>query len=339
MTRIDPANVHGIQRLRQEYLERHPNGGDFKAFLQKYDAVRDAIQGDREPLRWYGLTFGQPGGARSLAGADNSRGLLEIDGSQEVQNPELVDGGEEIDDSEEIDETVAASLPKDDAGRLALLQRAGLATGAATFQDALKELELPFMFAGREQWVQNIARGAEGDGDPRLHNVSMESILREPNALNLLLGRAQGAVEEGRSLQGDVDYWKTLVPSWAPGVRDQLAAQGIPFSVELLASPEMNLTDPSQPLFTGQPSSLFNLGVLQEGERSFLNSMSAPELMTQVWPLYQQYFHRPAGAPVPPGFEAGLTFGSPATRADGTLVRSPIMDTDVYRRWSAAGAA
>jgi hypothetical protein len=169
--------------------------------------------------------------------------------------------------------------------------------------------------------------------------VTMESILREPNALNLLLGRAQGAVEEGRSLAGDLEYGQTLVPAWAPGVRDQLAANGIPFSVELLASPEMNLNDPSAPLFTGQPSSLFNLGVLQAGERSFLNSLSAEELMTQIWPLYHQYYHRPAGAPVPPGLEAGLTFGSPVARSDGTYARSPIMATDVYRRWSASGAA
>jgi hypothetical protein len=194
------------------------------------------------------------------------------------------------------------------------------------------------MFAGREQWVRNLA-GANGDVPPHLRNVGMESPVSDPNAMNLLLGRAQHAVANGRSLAADVQEWQALVPSWAPGARDQLAAQGIPFSMELLASPEINLHDASKPLFTpgAHPSSLSGLGVDQAGEGAFLASLSAAELMTQIWPSAYRYNHRPAGAPVPEGLEAGLTFGSPVMRADGTYARSPIMETEAYKRWAALG--
>jgi hypothetical protein len=274
-------------------------------------------------VRFYHLTFGDPDG--------KSRGVAAAHAAREGGTRAVL--GVEGDDGE-----VSPSLPQDDAGKLALLQQAGLATGATSLQDALRELELPFMFAGREQWVTNVTRqDGAASIDPKLQNVTMESVLTEPNALNLLLGRAQDAVENGTSLAGDFAYWQSLVPEWAPRVRDQLAAQGIPFSVELLASPEINLTDPSKPLFgkDAAPNSLFGLGVHQMGERAFLRSLSAEELMTQVWPLYFQYYHRPAGSPVPAGFEAGLTFGSPVRNPDGTYTRSPLMSTDVYKRWAA----
>jgi hypothetical protein len=321
VSRVDPVHVYGLARLRKEYLERHADGGDFKAFLDRFVNLREAVQGRHKPVRFYGLTFGHPAQAREALGhnhvhrAHRQRGVLG-----------------------ELDTLSArsASLPKDEAGQLDLLHRAGLATDATTLKDALQEIELPFMFAGREQFVENQQRGAAGI-DPKLRNVTMESPVHEQNALNLLLGRAQDAVAKGKSLAADFAYWQTLVPDWAPKVRDQLEAQGIPFSVELLASPGINLTDPSKPLFDrgAHPASLSQLGVDQGGEQAFLRSLSAEELMTQIWPLYYQYYHRPAGAPVPKGFEAGLTFGSGVLGPDGTLTHSPIMDTDVYKRWAA----
>lgn len=321
VSQVDPIHVHNLTRLRREYLERHPRGGDFKAFMERFDALREAVHGNHKPVRFYGLTFGHP--------SERARHTLgEVDDSGDTG-----DTGDIVND-------LPPSLPQDDAGRLDLLHQAGLATDATTLQDALKELELPFMFAGREQWVENLQRSdGAGDPPPKLQNVAMESVVHEKNALNLLLGRAHDAVVNGTSLADDFAYWQTLVPDWAPGVRDQLEAQGIPFSMELLSSPEINLTDPSQPLFAAdaQPASLAQLGVHQAGERAFLRSLSAQELMTQIWPLYSQYYHRAAGAPVPAGFEAGLTFGSPVTDGDGKLVRSPIMDTDVYKRWAAYG--
>jgi hypothetical protein len=320
MSRVDPVPVHGLKRLRQEYLERNP-GGDFKAFLQRWDALREAVHGDHKPVRFYGLTFGHGERVNGTHG-HRTRETMSVAAGRETQA------------------AGKASIPQDEAGRLDLLKRAGLADpGASSLAEALQDLELPFMFAGREQWVRNLQRAGDAQVEPWLRNVSMESPINDQNALNLLLGRARDAVASGRSLAADVSKWRELVPSWAPGVRDQLASEGIPFSVELLSSPEINLTDPSKPLFGAgaRPSCLAGLGVNDAGESAFLRSLSAEELMTQVWPLAYQYYHRPAGAPVPEGFEAGLTFGSPAQRADGTFVRSPIMETDAYKRWAALG--
>jgi hypothetical protein len=315
---VDPVQVYGIKRLRREYFERNP-GGDFKAFLERFDALRQAVRGQHKPVRFYGMTFGQPGGHVRSAGAEGTAAARA---------------------ARAVERATVASLPQDEAGQLGLLKRAGLASaGAATLAEALRELELPFMFAGREQWVRNLTRSGDEVVDPRLRNVSMESPLSDPNALRMLLGRARQAVNQGRDLAGDVSMWKDLVPEWAERVRDELSAQGVPFSIELLASPEINLHDASKPLFAAgaHPKSLVGLGVDQAGESAFLRSLSAEELLTQVWPLYWQYNHRAAGAPVPPGFEAGLTFGSPVQRSDGTFVRSPIMETEVYKRWAALG--
>jgi len=337
VSRVDPVHVYGLARLRQEYMERHPDGGDFKAFLQRFDALREAVQGKHDPVRFYGLTFGKTANAHKAAGHSNAQSVHHAQKHRRVLgDTTTVVGADAVTGT--AARKLAGSLPTDDAGKLALLHQAGLATDATTLQDALKELELPFMFAGREQWVENQGRKTDGI-DPKLQNVSMGDIVTEPNALNLLLGRAHDAVAQGKSLADDFKYWQSLVPSWAPGVRDTLAAQNIPFSVELLASPEINLTDPSKPLFDkgAHPSSLAQLGVDQQGEQAFLRSLSAQELMTQIWPLYYQYYHRPAGSPIPAGFEAGLTFGSGVIGADGTLTHSPIMDTDAYKRWSAYG--
>jgi hypothetical protein len=228
-----------------------------------------------------------------------------------------------------------SSLPESEYELMGILQGAGLVSGG-TYASALEELELPFLFAGREQWVLNVS-GVGVEDDPRLWDVSMQSIVHEPHAQRLLVGRTL-ASNEDRGPQAafdDLGYWQSLVPAWAPEVRDTLAAQGIPFSVELLASPEMNLTDPSQPLFAKgeHPQSLLGLGVLQVGENEYLRSLSAQELMTEVWP----YNHRAAGSAVDDDLRAGLTFGSPVLLPNGTYLRSPLMSTDSYTRWRLYG--
>ena len=257
--------------------------------------------------------------------------------------------GEEVDIPE-----LPTSLPKDSFGRLQLLHSAGLALDASTLEQALHQLELPFMFAGREQWVRNLSSPEGVADEPRLWNVSMENPLYDEPSLRVLLGRAAWAAEERGTMADDVAYWESLVPEWAPAVRDALAAEGIPFSVELLAAPEIEVRDLAKPLFGAgsAPDSLFGLGVLQSGENAFLRSMGADELMTDVWPLYYRYHHRAAGAPVPEDLEAGLTFGGVVAEActnpdpmkpengciNGTRYkRTPIMSTDSYMRWLAYG--
>jgi hypothetical protein len=245
--------------------------------------------------------------------------------------------------------TLPTSLPRDAAGRLQLLQSAGLALDASTLEEALHELQLPFMFAGREQWVRNLTTADGAGGDPRLWNVTMENPITEENSLRILLGRASWAASERGTMADDVAYWESLVPDWAPEVRDQLAAEGYPFSLELLASPEVQF-DRSQPLFAkgSHPASLFGLGVLQSGENAFLRSMGADNVLLELWPLYYRYHHRAAGAPVPDDLKAGLTFGTviaescPEQTADGCINglryrHTAVMDTDAYKAWTAYG--
>lgn len=261
----------------------------------------------------------------------------------------------EEDDAEEVEiPELPSDLPTDPVGRLQLLHSAGVALDASTLQEALIDLELPFMFAGREQWVRNLTTPDGAASDPRLWNVSMESILTDENSLRVLLGRAAWSAENRGTMAEDLAYWETLVPEWAPEVRDALAAEGFPFSVELLASPEIEIYDLAKPLFGkgAAPDSLFGLGVLQSGENAFLRSMGADELMREIWPFYYRYHHRPAGAPVPDDLRAGLTFGTviaeACTNADplhpenGCIngvryERTPIMKTDAYMRWLAYG--
>jgi hypothetical protein len=273
---------------------------------------------------------------------DDGRDLAAYDdeSADELADEDSLADDESADDEEYYDDVeLPSSIPASDFERMQILEDAGLA-GGGTLSAALNDLELPFAFAGREQWVRNLT-GAGVEGEPAFWSVSMESVTREENALRLLLGRTIG-VQEERGLSAasdDLSTWQKLVPAWAPRVRDQLAARGIPFSVELLASPEINLYDSSKPLFAEgeQPASLFQLGVLQVGENQYLRSLSAEELMLEVWPSYWRYFHRPAGAPVPADLVAGLTFGSGGVASNGSYVRSPLMSTASYLRWQAYG--
>ncbi len=279
----------------------------------------------------------------AAAGTPSERIWVIVSGSSSVFGDE---DGDEAGGPPEL----PTDLPTGEGAQLRLLQAAGLAGGAGSLEEALAALELPFMFAGREQWVTNLAGGDGAAADPRLWNVTMESILHDDNARRLLVGRAAQALEDRTTMAADVAYWESLVPEWAPRVRDELAAEGIPFSVELVSSPGINLDDPSEPLFSrgAHPTSLFSLGVLQAGENAYLRGLSAEELMTELWPLVWRYHHRPAGAPVPEGFEAGLTLGGAVRIACSEVVAngcingikyrfSPVRDTSSYVRWIAYG--
>ncbi len=291
------------------------------------------------------LTFSRATASPAIARVWHVLGGRELlDEDDEI--PEDWNPGDEPDTGEEQgsdpffdDYELPSSIPASEFEQVRILQDAGLVSGG-TLRDALQALELPFIFAGREQWVRNVT-GVGVEDEPSLWDVSMQSVVHDEHAQQLLLGRTLAAAEY-RSPQAafdDLSYWQNLVPEWAPRVRDQLAARGIPFAVELLASPEINLSDPSKPLFDkGEtPGSLFQLGVLQDGENEYLRSVSAEELMLEVWPDYWRYFHRPAGSPVPDDLRAGMTFGSPVLQADGTYLRSPVMSSDSYMRWLAYG--
>ncbi len=286
--------------------------------------------------RIFYLVFGN---SRTLFGSSEDDGDEGVDSGAGVTAPDDSDPNIETPYDESDLQEAINSIPSDPEGQFRILLLSGLADGSFSYGDALTSLELPFMFAGREQWVRNL-EGVGVDLEPRLWDVTMQSIQDETNARVLLLGRATALAERGLSSADDLGYWQSLVPSWAPRVRDELARQGVPFSVELLADPDINISDPSQPLFpkNAAPLSLFQLGVLQDGENAFLRSLSAEELMLQVWPAYYRYFHRAAGAAVADDLLGGMTLGSPLLLTNGTFLRSPMAQAPVYQRWVRYGA-
>lgn len=245
--------------------------------------------------------------------------------------------------------------PKTEEAKLLLLN-ASFGLNASSVEEVLEEVELARQFAQREQWVTNLNNdNAKVAANTHLQNLNWDSSDPEKN-LNYLFGVVSQAIEDNGVAGGfeqvisDFEKQKELVPEWAPEVKEQLNAQGVPFRVELLMSPEINLYDPSKPLFPegSNPTSLFSLGSLQSGENAYLRGLSAEELMLQLSPLVDAYSHRPAGAPVPEGLEGGLTFGGGTwvecseNTQNGCingkkLQRSAVTDTDSYTRWTALG--
>ncbi|MDP3991368.1 MAG: peptidoglycan-binding domain-containing protein [Candidatus Colwellbacteria bacterium] len=267
-----------------------------------------------------------------------------------------------------IDRVLAdKSVAGTDAEQLSLINYA-FGTNYKTLDEAKRVLEIPFMFAGREQWVLNLSGNqAKVAASPALQDVTMVG-LDDKNAWLLFLGGLQqqliyGGTAKAREILAER---QKLVPAWVPEVVTKLRGEGIPFSVELLASPEINLTDPTQPLFpeNSSPLSLFSLGVLQQGERNFLRTFSAPELLKQIWPMYYAYYHRNPGESVFDswrrlGLEAkygpppsSLTIGGGALTSDWTqqllehgyslptgpgAIQLGVRRTDAYKSWQAAG--
>ena len=221
----------------------------------------------------------------------------------------------------------------------------------STLTAALNAEELPFQFAGLEQWRQNLGNNnANVAQNPYLQNASMVG-LSDPQSLALFFGGLMQPWGSGMKSPNDA-YANTaairamlakrqaLVPSWAPDVASQLREQGLPYMpVSLLGDPGINLNDPSKPLFAGNanPTSLFGLTQGQQGERAALRSLSAPELMLQYAKPYMDYYNRPAGSPVPDYLQAGLTMGSPVWQGGNNYLMSPTMETPGYNRWSAYG--
>ena len=211
------------------------------------------------------------------------------------------------------------------------------ATGVADFSTLI----LREIFAGREQWVRNL-EGRGGNSLPlSLRNVSFAL---DRNTARLMVGEAANFVDCNKAAQLKT-IWREraqFVPGWAAGLFSgswQTLIDGkISFGIELLAAPGINMSG-EPPLFAvGQaPISLFSFGVLQDGERCFLRSVGAKDLMSVLWPIYAAIYHRPAGSPIPAGYEAGLTFGSPVWQGGNSYLRSPVMSTELYRSWAAAG--
>lgn len=144
------------------------------------------------------------------------------------------------------------------------------------------------------------------------------------------------------------------IPEWAPEAYSNLQEQGVPWSTELLYNlapvngragnrpGAVNYNDPSQPLFNlgTDPVSLFQLTNFQAGESAHYASMTAQQLLEQIWPLYHANYNRPAGAPSPTG---GLMFGdigydeSKMGQLGGGVIKPKTRETEVYQQWGDYG--
>src|SRR5262245_40122388 len=99
---------------------------------------------------WYVVS-----GERALAGVDDED---PADDESSTADEDSAVGTEWLDGY-----TLPSSLPESEYELMGILQSAGLVSGG-TYRSALKQLELPFLFAGREQWVLNVSgEGVEDD--------------------------------------------------------------------------------------------------------------------------------------------------------------------------------
>lgn len=202
-------------------------------------------------------------------------------------------------------------------------------TNYGSLDEATNGLALAYGFAGLTQYRFNqLGRHDIVENNPNLWNVGFEDIRYDDANLGRLLGRAQEmAVNSNRAGQSaDVlEDWTQLVPDWAGDVDANLQQQGIRFNFGLLSSPEINLYDPTKPLFKPgeRPTSIFQLTGQQAGESAFYRGLSAAELMEQISPIYDSVANRPEGSEAP----GQLTFGGET--------ESLIKQTDAYKRWTA----
>lgn len=155
-----------------------------------------------------------------------------------------------------------------------------------TYQDQLRALELPVMFAGRHQWGLNV----QGKSVPKSYeNMTLQSVVHEPMWATMIINRM---LSRRYADKGDYSKWKALVPPWASTVRDELEAQGTRFGIELILDPEVNVSgDP--PLFKeGKRPLCLNPLVTQLGANfESLRDLGAEELMRTYYKRIRELNH------------------------------------------------
>lgn len=219
-----------------------------------------------------------------------------------------------------------------------------LGTSYDDLAEMLDDLELPVAFAKIEQWRRNLERRELSDA---LLDLPSGSVRQQPGKRHLRT-RILGKENNQEEIRAQVKEWRSYVPKWAEPAKDKLRAMGIPYMdlgvFELLKDPEIDLSGKT-PLFPegDLPSSLAPIHGYDQAEGRVLQQASAAEIMLEVWPHQWRYNHRPAGAKIPSniwygdgkayGYAAGLSFGSPVLQPNGIYVWSPIMSTEIYRRY------
>ena len=240
-----------------------------------------------------------------------------------------------------------SDIYKDPAALEQVLKAAGF-TGS--LDEMKKEAMARYQYAGLKQWVMNQSgQREEVAASPWLQNVGTDN---DQNAWYRIIGQITGAIQEGRNPSATWIERGTRMDQEMPWIRDSIDKLGVDnFSLELLADPKINL-DPNKPLFdpkdeTG-PASLSQLTGGQRGEMLYYAGLSPEELINNIYPKYDEYFNRAAGAPAPNG---GLMFGQVGyndgisgafVNQDGTtngdlVSRSPIMSDPTYMRAMAYG--
>lgn len=154
-------------------------------------------------------------------------------------------------------------------------------------EEATRALDLGYGFAGLEQWRQNVGGIPVSEaGDPALLNVSMESAASDEPSFQRLwnylfdVGPARAReIVAGR---------QALVPGWAQAAYDDVTGQGVEWNVSMLSDPAVNYRDPTKPLFAegSHPSSLWPVSFGGAGEEGWLRSLSAEQLMREVFPTF-----------------------------------------------------
>jgi hypothetical protein len=243
----------------------------------------------------------------------------------------------------------AEAIMDDPAG---LAKALGMMGYTGSVDEMLSQALLGQQWAGREQWGLNTTGNTGAvEANPSLQNTRTAI---DRSAINMLLGTLQTEMQAGRDPKALFQGRNQYVPGFASNMFKQqyggsplmqqineVSGRGSSlFNIEPLMSAEINVRDPSKPLFgPGQhPVSLFNATGFQSGEEDFYRTMSAEEFMRQIMPQYNAYFNRPAGAPVPQGMEGGFMMGSPWLNPQtGEYSRSPAMSSPAYQRYQAYG--
>lgn len=216
-------------------------------------------------------------------------------------------------------------------------------TSYGSFEEAMKALELPLQMAGLAKWNMNTSRG--GTPPKELWNTSMGSIFTDQQAYGLFIGRIFETNKAG-SMANDLKYWQSVTPDWLYDAKERFDENynnqnGDPssmwnrFDVSLLAGMDLNSNAP-----IGDAASsphLLGLTGLQAGSMGLYAGMTPEEFVNFVMPHYNAYYHRPAGAPVPEGYEAGLKKGGVHSYVDedGNYIhlRSPITSIPMYHEY------
>lgn len=220
----------------------------------------------------------------------------------------------------------AAERSGDEAGQVAAVNRL-LGTNYATIAEATRALDLGYGFAGVEQWRRNLGGEKVTEaGDPALLNVSMGSAATDRSSFRRLFNYLFD-VGPARARE-IVAQRQALVPEWGQRAYDAVTGSGANWSTDFLGDPGINYRDPSKPLFEAgyHPASLWGVSGGQAGEEGWLRSLSAEQLLSEVFPTFWKSRNDPAFREANQG---NVAFGS----GPNSLYRQ----TDSYKTYSALG--